>query len=119
MLVALATRWPWVSAFIWFKPSVFPFALIGIRDRRWWIVTAGFALSTVLLWPMVRDWIVAVLNAGATTRAAVLPVADGPRRSGDPGDRLAGAARSNATVAAPVVAPGVAPAAAPSDPAYS
>ena len=45
MLVALATRWPWVSAFIWFKPSVFPFALIGIRDRRWWIVSAAFAIS--------------------------------------------------------------------------
>ena len=62
-LVALATRIPWVSAFIWFKPSVFPFALIGIRDRRWWIVTGLFALSAVALWPMMRDWLTAVLNA--------------------------------------------------------
>jgi hypothetical protein len=62
-LVALATRWSWVSAFIWFKPSVFPFALIGIRDRRWWIVTGGFALSAVLLWPLMSQWITSVVNA--------------------------------------------------------
>jgi hypothetical protein len=62
-LVALATRWPWVSAFVWFKPSVFPFALLGIRDRRWWIVTATFAVSAVLLWPMMSQWLTAVTNA--------------------------------------------------------
>jgi hypothetical protein len=63
MLVALATRWPWVSAFIWFKPSVFPFALAGIRDRRWWIVTGAFAISTVLLWPLVLQWVTVIANA--------------------------------------------------------
>jgi hypothetical protein len=63
MLVALATRWPWVSAFIWFKPSVFPFALIGIRDRRWWIVSIAFAVSAVVMWPFMQQWITAVLNA--------------------------------------------------------
>jgi hypothetical protein len=62
-LVALATRWPWVSAFVWFKPSVFPFALLGIRDRRWWIVTAAFAVSVVLLWPMMVQWVTAITNA--------------------------------------------------------
>ena len=62
-LLALATRWPWVSAFILFKPSVFPFALVGIRDRRWWIVTAAFALSTAALWPMMEQWVTVVLNA--------------------------------------------------------
>lgn len=62
-LVALATRRPWVSAFIWFKPSVFPFALIGVRDRRWWIVSGAFALSAVLLWPMMSQWLTAILNA--------------------------------------------------------
>ena len=63
MLVALATRWPWVSAFIWFKPSVFPFALAGIRDRRWWIVSAAFAVSAVVLWPLMVQWVTAVLNS--------------------------------------------------------
>jgi hypothetical protein len=62
-LVALATRWPWVSAFIWFKPSVFPFALVGMRDLRWWIVSAAFALSAVLLWPLMVQWLTAVLNS--------------------------------------------------------
>ena len=63
MLVALATRWPWVSSFIWFKPSVFPFALVGIRDRRWWIVSVTFAASVVVLWPLMHQWVTAVLNA--------------------------------------------------------
>ncbi len=63
MFIALATRWPWTSAFIWFKPSVFPFALIGIRDRRWWIVSAVFAVSVIALWPMMLDWVTVVLNS--------------------------------------------------------
>ena len=63
MFIALATRWPWTSAFVWFKPSVFPFALIGIRDRRWWIVSAVFALSVIPLWPMMLDWVTVVLNS--------------------------------------------------------
>jgi hypothetical protein len=63
MFVALATRWPWVSAFIWLKPSLFPFALAGLRDRRWWIVTAALALSVVAMWPLMQDWMTAVMNA--------------------------------------------------------
>ena len=62
-IVALATRWPWVSAFAWFKPSVFPFALLGVRDRRWWIVTGAFGVSVVLLWPMMIEWVSAITNA--------------------------------------------------------
>ena len=62
-LVALATRWPWVSAFLWFKPSVFPFALVGIRDRRWWAISVAFAVSVIVLWPLMTQWIAVVLNA--------------------------------------------------------
>ena len=62
-LVALATRWPWVSGFIWFKPSVFPFALLGIRDRRWWVVAGAFAVSAVVLWPLMTQWVTTVVNA--------------------------------------------------------
>lgn len=62
-LVALATRWPWVSALIWFKPSVFPFALIGIRDRRWWVVAAGLVLAGLVMWPLTSDWLHVLLNA--------------------------------------------------------
>ena len=62
-LVALSTRWPWVSAFIWFKPSVFPLALSGIRDPRWWLVSASFLVSAIALWPMMGEWLTAVLNA--------------------------------------------------------
>ena len=59
---ALATRWPWTSALIGLKPSLAPFALVGIRDRRWWVVMAGFALIGGLLWPLTLDWVHVALN---------------------------------------------------------
>jgi len=42
--VALGTIWRWPAVLALFKPSLFPFALIGWRDRRWWIVGALGAL---------------------------------------------------------------------------
>lgn len=71
MAVALSTRWRWVSAFVLLKPSVFPFALPGIRDWRWWVVVAGMVVVTLLLWPMTLDWITAVRNASGE-RSGVL-----------------------------------------------
>ena len=62
-LVALSTRYPWTSAFLWFKPSVFPFALAGFRDPRWWAVTILTGVSALILWPMTSQWITAILNA--------------------------------------------------------
>ncbi len=35
--VAVGTRWGWPAAFVLLKPSVAPFALIGIRSRGWWV----------------------------------------------------------------------------------
>jgi len=61
--MALATRWPWTSALIFAKPSLFPFALFGIRDRRWWLALVASGLASALFLPMWPDWIHAVLNA--------------------------------------------------------
>lgn len=57
--VALGTIWHWPSAFAILKPTIIPFALIGVRDRRWWVTVAllGVAslpfLALTLIYPRV------------------------------------------------------------------
>jgi hypothetical protein len=49
--VALGTVWRWPAAFALVKPSLLPFALIGVRDRRWWLVAAAGALPFAWMLP--------------------------------------------------------------------
>ena len=57
--VALGTLFRWPSALIVIKPTVIPFALVGIRDRRWWLVIVALGvlsipfLGSTLLYPQV------------------------------------------------------------------
>ena len=61
-VLALATRQPWVSAFILLKPSLLPLAVIGIRDRRWWAVVAVPAIASLTLLPVWGDYLTVLLN---------------------------------------------------------
>ena len=61
-VLALATRQPWVSAFILLKPSLTPLAVIGIRDRRWWAIVAVLAISSLALLPVWRDYLTVLMN---------------------------------------------------------
>jgi hypothetical protein len=61
--LALGCLYRWPSVGVLLKPSLFPFALIGIRDRRWWL---ALAVSLVLALPfgtMWIDWVRAVANS--------------------------------------------------------
>lgn len=57
--VGLGLRYNWPAALVLLKPSVFPFAIIGIRDRRWWITTGLIVVLSIpflgetLAWPRV------------------------------------------------------------------
>lgn len=62
-IVALATRWSWMSAFVLLKPSLVPFALAGARTFKWWLALAVFGLVSLVFLPMWADWIRVVLNA--------------------------------------------------------
>lgn len=62
-ILAVATRWPWVSAFVLLKPSLFPFALAGARTRAWWVALAVLALACLAFAPMWGDWLRAITNA--------------------------------------------------------
>jgi hypothetical protein len=49
--VALGTIWRWPAALALVKPSLFPLALIGVRDRRWWLVAFLGALPFAWMLP--------------------------------------------------------------------
>jgi hypothetical protein len=61
--MALATAWRGAAPFALLKPSLFPFALFGIRDRSWWFGLAVFAALSVPFGMMWADWIATVLNS--------------------------------------------------------
>lgn len=61
--MAVAILWRGGAPFALLKPSLFPFALFGIRERSWWF---GLALFVVLCLPfgsMWLDWVTTVLNS--------------------------------------------------------
>jgi hypothetical protein len=62
-LVAAALRWKWPGALILLKPSVLPFALIGIRTRGWWLTAGLLLILTLPLLPMIPAWIQTVLDS--------------------------------------------------------
>ena len=60
--VALSIRWPWVSALVLLKPSLFPLALVGIRSRAWWASVLVIGATSLVLWPMTLDWLHVVFD---------------------------------------------------------
>jgi hypothetical protein len=62
-LVGAALRWKWPGALILLKPSILPFALIGIRTRGWWVTAAILAVLTLPLLPLIPDWLRAVFDS--------------------------------------------------------
>jgi hypothetical protein len=44
---ALGLRYGWPGALILLKPSLVPFALIGIRTRGWWLCALGLAIASL------------------------------------------------------------------------
>jgi len=61
MSVAIVYRW--AAPFVLLKPSLFPFALLGFRERSWW---AGLGVFVALCLPfggLWTDWVASVLNS--------------------------------------------------------
>lgn len=57
--VALGTIWRWPAALAIVKPTILPFALVAVRDRRWWLAVLGLVIASLpvlgltLLYPQV------------------------------------------------------------------
>jgi hypothetical protein len=89
-LLILSLAWPrtagaivfgnsdlWFAAFVWagaafawpgvltsMKPTVFPFGLIGVRHRSWWIAAAIFAVANLPLLPLWLVYPTVIRSAG-------------------------------------------------------
>jgi hypothetical protein len=59
--VGVMTAGPAVFALI--KPSLFPFALWGIQDRRWWACLLVLALLSLPFTAMWADWFLVITNS--------------------------------------------------------
>ena len=61
--IALGLRLAWPALLIVIKPSLFPFMLIGIRHRSWWIGVAVVALFAIPFGSLWFDWVAVIRNA--------------------------------------------------------
>ena len=66
--------WAWPSASLVLKPTLAPFALIGIRERSWWIAVGVLLLLSVPFGAMWADYLTALVTrrtlAASSTRSA-------------------------------------------------
>jgi hypothetical protein len=67
-LVAAGLLWGWPGVLIALKPSLLPFALVGIRHRSWWIAAVAMGVLALPLWSAWGDYVAVLRNAemGAT-----------------------------------------------------
>jgi hypothetical protein len=51
------------AVFVLVKPTLAPFALVGVNRRRWWIAAGAFALVSLPFGALWLDWLRSVLNS--------------------------------------------------------
>ena len=61
--MSVAIIYHWAAPFVLLKPSLFPFALFGIRQRSWWIGLAVFVAMCLPFASMWADWVTTLLNS--------------------------------------------------------
>jgi hypothetical protein len=66
LAVALGTKWAAASPWALIKPSLFPFAMVRMNHRAWWVSSAVLVALCVLMLPLMLDWLTAVRNGVAS-----------------------------------------------------
>jgi len=61
--VALGSTWKGAAVLTLVKPTLAPFALVGIRSRSWWLVAGGYVAFVVALSPLWLDYLTVLRNA--------------------------------------------------------
>ena len=61
--LALGCLYKWPAALVLLKPSLFPFALVGIRSRGWWIALLSGLVISLPFAGMWIDWARAITNS--------------------------------------------------------
>ncbi len=61
--VAAGTCWSWPGVLVLLKPSLFPFAVVGMKSRGWWVTLAVLAVVSLALFPLWLDYVTVLLNA--------------------------------------------------------
>lgn len=59
----LGVAYGWGGAFVLLKPSLLPFALIGVTGRKWWLVAGLLAALTLPLLPLLSQYPQVVLDS--------------------------------------------------------
>jgi hypothetical protein len=62
-LTLLGVAYGWGGAFVFLKPSLLPFAFLGVTGRRWWLVVGLLALLTLPLLPLLIQYPQVVLDS--------------------------------------------------------
>jgi hypothetical protein len=62
-VIAAALRWKWPGALILLKPSILPFALIGIRTRGWWLTAGLLVVLTLPVLSLIPVWAQATMDS--------------------------------------------------------
>lgn len=62
-IATLGVAFAWPSPFILFKPSLWPFALIGMRRRTWWLALALIVLLALPFGGLWIDYLRAIHNS--------------------------------------------------------
>ena len=60
--VAAGVRWGWPAVLLLLKPTFAPFALIGIRQKRWWVALLALCAFSLLQLPLWFDYLTAMRN---------------------------------------------------------
>lgn len=61
--MSVAIVWRGGAPFALLKPSLFPFAFFGIRQRSWWVGLAIFIAMCIPFGALWADWVMTVINA--------------------------------------------------------
>ncbi len=76
--LAIATIWRPMAVVVLLKPSLLPFALLGARDRGWWIGILILAVSALAFAPLWPDWIASILNGRGPRSGVFYSLGDVP-----------------------------------------